>query len=125
MADTPSVDAKHRELHRSYLDWYFPSQVIFDKAQTFCGVGVTADFAKHRGMRRTQCIALVAVAFLISQLVGLRVQVIEQLQYAVMLVGISFGGVFGLLPTIVIEWFGMGLSSPPFLLKLRELTSPL
>ena len=85
--------------------------------------GVTADFAKHRGMRRTQCLVIVAVSLLVSQLVGLRVRDIEQLQYAVMLVGISFGGIFGLIPTIVIEWFGMGLCSPLFLLKPQELTN--
>ncbi|KAF9652133.1 MFS general substrate transporter [Thelephora ganbajun] len=70
-------------------------------------IGVTADFGKHRGMRRAWCISLVAISFLISQLVGLRVQDIEHLQYAAMLVGISYGGVFGLLPTIIVEWFGM------------------
>jgi len=70
-------------------------------------IGVIADFTKHRGMRRAWCIPTVATSFLISQLVGLRVRDIEHLQYAVTLVGISYGGVFGLLPTITIEWFGM------------------
>ena len=69
---------------------------------------MTADFAKHRGMRRASCIAVVATSFLISQLVGLAVQDIEHLQYAVALVGVSYGGVFGLMPTIIIEWFGIG-----------------
>lgn len=71
-------------------------------------IGVTADFAKHKGMRRAQCISIVATSFLISQLVGLGVQDIQHLQYPVILVGISYGGVFGLLPAIIIEWFGMG-----------------
>jgi len=70
-------------------------------------IGVTADFVKHRGMRRAWCIAIVATSFLISQLVGLGVQDIEHLQYVVALVGLSYGGVFGLLPTIIIEWFGI------------------
>jgi len=62
-------------------------------------------------MRRARCISIVATCFLISQLAGLRVQDIKHLQYAVILVGISYGGVFGLLPTIIIEWFGMGTQS--------------
>jgi hypothetical protein len=75
-------------------------------------------------MRRAQCISIVAVLFFISQLVGLRVRDIEHLQYAVMLVGISYGGVFGLLPTIIIEWFGMGMHNRSFLSELQELTYP-
>ena len=59
-------------------------------------------------MRRAWCLSAVAISFLISQFVGLRIQAIENLKYAVVLVGLSYGGVFGLLPTIVIEWFGMG-----------------
>ena len=70
--------------------------------------GVVADFGKHRGMRRAWCISMVAALFFVSQLAGLGVQDVEHLQYAVILVGISYGGIFGLLPTITIEWFGMG-----------------
>lgn len=66
--------------------------------------------------------SIVATSFLISQLVGLCVQDVEHLQYAVILVGISYGGVFGLLPTIVIEWFGMGTHSHSFLSEQRWLT---
>ena len=75
-------------------------------------------------MRRVWCLSIVAASFLVSQLVALRVQDIEHLQYAVFLVGISYGGVFGLLPTIVIEWFGIGLYSYLFLLKPQALTYP-
>ena len=66
--------------------------------------------------------SIVATSFLVSQLVGLCVQDVEHLQYAVILVGISYGGVFGLLPTIVIEWFGMGTHSRSFLSEQRWLT---
>ena len=59
-------------------------------------------------MRRAWCIAIVAASFLISQLVGLGVRDIEHLQYVVALVGASYGGAFGLMPTIIIEWFGIG-----------------
>ena len=79
---------------------------------------MTADFGKHRGMRRAWCISIVATCFFISQLVGLCVQDIKHLQYAVTLVGISYGGVFGLLPTITIEWFGIGAHNCLFLFEL-------
>ena len=97
----------------------------FVMAQTSYRTGVTADFGNHRGVRRAWCISIVAASFLISQLVGLCVRDIEHLQYAVALVGISYGGVFGLLPTIVIEWFGMGTRIRSFLLESRGLTCPL
>lgn len=67
-----------------------------------------ADFVKHRGMRRVWCFSIVATSFLISQLAGLFVQENEQQQYVVLLVGASYGGVIGLSPIIVLEWFGIG-----------------
>ena len=91
---------------------------------TFHRIGVAADFADHRGVKRVWGISVVATIFLISQLVGLLVRDIEHLQYAVILVGISYGGVFGLLPTIVIEWFGLGTHSLSSLSELQELTCP-
>lgn len=90
----------------------------------FHRTGVIADFAKSRGIKRAWCISIVATSFLISQLAGLRVRDIEHLQYAVILVGISYGGVFGLFPNIVIEWFGMSTHSRSFLSELQELTCP-
>ena len=74
----------------------------------FSRTGLIADFAKHKGMRRAWCISIAATTFLISQLAGLCVRDVGHLQYAVALVGISYGGIFGIMPTIVIEWFGMG-----------------
>ena len=84
---------------------------------------MTADIAKHRGMRRAQLIPVVATSFLLSQLVGLRVQHIEHLQYAALLVGMSYGETFALLTIVIIEWFGMGLYTfLCLLLKPEELT---
>ena len=80
----------------------------FSDVQTFHHIGITADFVNHRGIRRAWCFSIVATSFLISQLLGLLVEEIEHLQIAVVFVGLSYGGVFGLLPTIIIEWFGMG-----------------
>lgn len=73
-------------------------------------------------MRRIQWISALALSFFVSQLVGLLVQDNRQLQYAVILVGISYGALFGLIPTIVVEWFGIGLYSPLLPLELQKLT---
>jgi len=94
---------------REYMKWQTLQVSTLSIASCIgrISIGVIADFGKHRGMRRARCISLVAASFLISQLVGLCVRNIRHLQYAVALVGISYGGVFSLFPTIVIEWFGM------------------
>ena len=94
----------------------------FNIVQTLRWTGVTADFGKHRGMRRVQCISIVATSFLTSQVVGLFIQNNEQLQCAVALVGVSYGAVYGLIPIIVIEWFGIGSSSLPFSQQLQNPT---
>lgn len=109
MADTPSLDAEHRKLYRSHHNWYVsPLTAVLTTFKISSTEGVTADFANHKGIRRAWCLSITAVSFLISQLVGLWVQDIDHLHLAVALVGVSYGGVFGLLPTIIIEWFGMG-----------------
>lgn len=70
-------------------------------------IGLIADFAKHRGMRRVQCISVIAAAFLLSHLAAVFVQSNQQLQYAVSFVGLSYGTLFGVTPIIVVEWFGL------------------
>lgn len=70
-------------------------------------IGLIADFVKHRGTRRIQCLSAIAVAFLLSHLAGVLVQDNQQLQYAVLFTGLSYGTVFGITPTIVVEWFGL------------------
>ena len=70
-----------------------------------------ADFAKNRmGVRRAYCISLVAMLFFISQLVAMSIVDVKQLWKASLLVGFSYGAMFGLFPTIAIDWFGMGAS---------------
>ena len=84
------------------------STVNAPQSSHFSRTGVVADFAKHKGMRRVWCISIVATAFLVSQLVGLCIRDVKHLQYAVALVGTSYGMTFALFPTIAIEWFGIG-----------------
>lgn len=78
---------------------------------TLICVGVFADFAKNRmGVRRVYCISLVAISFFISQLVAMTIVDVKELWKASLLVGFSYGAMFGLFPTITIDWFGIRTS---------------
>ena len=46
--------------------------------------------------------------FVISQLTCYVIDDINDLWKASVLLGLAYGGLFGLLPTIVIDWFGLG-----------------
>ena len=59
---------------------------------------------------RSYCICVVAFLFVVSQVIATQVEEIEGLWYASALLGLAYGGVFGLFPTITIEWFGLGPS---------------
>ena len=48
------------------------------------------------------------MAFILSQVVAQNVENVKHLWMASSLIGLSYGAVFGLLPVIVIEWFGLG-----------------
>ncbi|KAL5508642.1 hypothetical protein ACEPAH_6261 [Sanghuangporus vaninii] len=71
--------------------------------------GVAADLVKNRlGAPRSYCIVIVAVLFVLSQvLVGLRIEDVNHLWQASSILGLAYGGLFGLFPTITIEWFGL------------------
>ncbi|RPD70380.1 MFS general substrate transporter [Lentinus tigrinus ALCF2SS1-7] len=71
-------------------------------------IGVTADFTKSKlRLPRSFCIILVAAMFVISQLACFAINDISNLWKASVLLGLAYGGLFGLLPTIVIDWFGL------------------
>ena len=75
-------------------------------------IGIFTDFVKNRmGLRRAYCISLVAVFFFTSQLVAMSIVDVKVLWKASLLVGFSYGSLFGLFPTIIIDWFGMRTSS--------------
>ncbi|EJD00756.1 MFS general substrate transporter [Fomitiporia mediterranea MF3/22] len=70
--------------------------------------GVGADLVKNGlGAPRTYCICVVAMLFVISQVIATHVENVRSLWQASALLGIAYGGMFGLFPTIVIEWFGL------------------
>ncbi|KAH9853298.1 MFS general substrate transporter [Lenzites betulinus] len=71
-------------------------------------VGVIADFTKGKlRLPRSFCVVLVAIMFIISQVMCYSVDNIRDLWKASALLGAAYGGLFGLFPTLVIEWFGL------------------
>ncbi|KAH8115676.1 MFS general substrate transporter [Phellopilus nigrolimitatus] len=70
--------------------------------------GVGADLVKNRlELPRTYCLCVVAVLFVLSQVLATHIENVESLWQASTLLGLAYGGMFGLYPTIVIEWFGL------------------
>jgi len=79
--------------------------------RTLISIGIFTDFVKNRiGIPRAYCISLVAIFFFISQLVAMSIVDVKELWRASLLVGFSYGAMFGLFPTITIDWFGMRTS---------------
>ncbi|CDO76364.1 hypothetical protein BN946_scf185011.g28 [Trametes cinnabarina] len=71
-------------------------------------IGMIADFTKGKlGLPRSFCIILVAIMFVISQAMCYSIESVGDLWKASALLGVSYGGLFGLFPTLVIEWFGL------------------
>jgi hypothetical protein len=69
---------------------------------------MTADFVKNRlHLPRSYCISLVAVLFVISQIMAVLTDDVADLWKASLALGLAYGSMFGLFPTIVFEWFGM------------------
>ena len=58
-------------------------------------------------MPRSYCLTLVAVMFFISQIVAGSINDIAHLWIASALLGLAYGSVFSLFPTVCLEWFGM------------------
>lgn len=64
----------------------------------------------HLRLPRSLCISLVATAFIISQVTVYAVDDVQHLWKGSALLGLAYGGLFGLFPTITIEWFGLRAS---------------
>lgn len=87
-------------------------------------IGIFADFIGNRmGLRRGYCITLVALLFFTSQLVAMSIVDVRELWKASLLVGFSYGCLFGLFPSMIIDWFGMRTFSTTSLAFLRALTA--
>jgi len=71
-------------------------------------IGFSADAAHNRwGSPRVYFSTAIAVLFLISQLYLFNITQVEQLWRASATLGLAYGGMFGLLPVITYEWFGL------------------
>jgi hypothetical protein len=72
-------------------------------------LGSSADYAKnHYGWLRSYFTIGISSTFILSQLVLYNTSSVENLWIASGLLGLGYGGMFGLFPTIMIEWFGLG-----------------
>ncbi|KAJ2914144.1 hypothetical protein MD484_g6264, partial [Candolleomyces efflorescens] len=70
--------------------------------------GVISDFAKNKfDIPRSYCLVLVSLTCCISQIIAVRVDHIADLWVASSVLGLGYGAVFSLLPTVCLEWFGM------------------
>ena len=67
-------------------------------------------------MPRSYCLVLVSSLFCISQLVIAAVNDINHLWLVSSVLGLAYGSVYSLFPTVCIEWFGMRKSSRLYLL---------
>jgi len=87
------------------------AQVSIISIMNFSGrilIGITADFVKSRWRYpRSFCMTLVASLFILSQVIMMTTDDIHNLWRASALLGLAYGGLFGLLPTVCIEWFGL------------------
>ncbi|KZT51818.1 MFS general substrate transporter [Calocera cornea HHB12733] len=72
-------------------------------------IGVSSDVSSHHlGAKRSYLLSFVALSFIVSQLVASRIERATHLWVASMLLGLSYGSVFGIMPMVSLEWFGMG-----------------
>lgn len=76
--------------------------------------GSAADFAKnHYDWRRSYFVSMISFAFIISQVVLYYTSSVQTLWIASATLGFGYGGMFGLFPTLMIEWFGLGVYLHP------------
>ncbi|KAJ7201068.1 major facilitator superfamily domain-containing protein [Mycena pura] len=71
-------------------------------------IGLISDNIKNRfGFPRSYSLVLVSTLFFCSQLLAAQITVVEDLWKASLLLGLAYGTVFGLAPTVCIEFFGL------------------
>jgi hypothetical protein len=93
---------------------------------------MTSDYAKNRlHLPRSYCASLVAVLFIVSQLMAVLTNDVTSLWRVSLVLGLAYGGLFGLFPMLTFEWFGMRelyfvvpLCDTADLLSPLKLTSP-
>ena len=72
-------------------------------------IGLISDFMHiHMHIPRAYCLCIVSSLFIISQVLALSVSNVDTLWIATVLLGFAYGSLFGTMPAIMIEWFGLG-----------------
>lgn len=76
-------------------------------------IGIIADAVKSRAhVPRSFCMPLVSTLFILAILTLIAISDVHHLWAASGFIGLAYGCWFGLLPTISIEWFGLGAYGP-------------
>lgn len=76
-------------------------------------IGIIADAVKSRAhVPRSFCMPLVSALFILAILTLIAISDVHHLWAASGFIGLAYGCWFGLLPTISIEWFGLGAYGP-------------
>ncbi|KIJ21223.1 hypothetical protein PAXINDRAFT_107124 [Paxillus involutus ATCC 200175] len=71
-------------------------------------IGSISDVTRNRlHLPRAYCLCIVSCLFIISQAFAIGISSVQSLWMASSLLGLAYGSLFGLCPTIVIEWFGL------------------
>ncbi|KAF7322348.1 NmrA domain-containing protein [Mycena chlorophos] len=87
------------------------AQVSTISVMNFSGrilIGLLSDTIKNRfGLPRSYSLLVVSTLFFLSQLLAMQISAVEDLWKASVLVGLSYGTIFGLFPTVCIEFFGL------------------
>ncbi|PFH47164.1 hypothetical protein AMATHDRAFT_152811 [Amanita thiersii Skay4041] len=103
--------AKNPEYDEVEATRWQATQVSSISIMNFSGrifIGVVNDICKNRlGLPRSYSLVLVSLFVFISQVATARVDSVENLWLASSLLGLGYGSVFSLLPTMCLEWFGM------------------
>ena len=105
----------------SSVNYFLSILVLSAPLISVLSTGLFSDFTKNKfGMPRSYCLILVAVMFFISQVVTGFIKDIAHLWIASTLVGLAYGSVWSLLPTVCLEWFGMRKSLLPLFFKKKK-----
>jgi hypothetical protein len=71
--------------------------------------GLIADFFRIRlRLPRVFCFCIVSALFVVSQISVINVYDVAHLWKATALLGLAYGSLFGICPTIIMDWFGLG-----------------
>jgi MFS family permease len=95
--------------------WQAAQVSIISLANCFGRITISfiTDTVKSRvHVPRSFCIPLVSTLFILALLVLMAINDVHQLWAASGFIGLAYGCWFGLLPTISIEWFGLGEFGP-------------